>query len=128
METLVRDQLERWLRDENLRPDLRQTLAALEHELWRVERERQRLAEELVQERSAKQAAQAADARDRDWLLDMFFAQSLDGFYIMAMDEPVRWEPLAPDEGVLERAYHNQRVTHVNPAMAAQYGARPADL
>jgi PAS domain S-box-containing protein len=59
------------------------------------------------------------EADDR---LEMFFSQSLDGFFFMMLDEPVRWDDTVDKEKVLDYAFDHQRVTKVNDAMLAQYG------
>jgi PAS domain S-box-containing protein len=61
-------------------------------------------------------------------LLELFFAQSLDGFFFMMLDEPVRWDDTVDKEAVLRWVFEQQRVTRVNQAMARQYGATPEDL
>ena len=61
-------------------------------------------------------------------LLELFFAQSLDGFFFMMLDEPVRWDETADKDTLIEWLFEHQRVTRVNAAMAAQYGARPEQL
>jgi len=61
-------------------------------------------------------------------LLELFFAQSLDGFFFMMLDEPVRWDERVDKEAVLDYVFAHQRVTRVNRAMAAQYGAPPEVL
>jgi PAS domain S-box-containing protein len=58
-----------------------------------------------------------ADAR-----LELFFSQSLDGFFFMMLDEPVRWDETVDKEAVLDYVFEHQRVTKVNDAMLAQYG------
>jgi PAS domain S-box-containing protein len=68
--------------------------------------------------------------------LELFFSQSLDGFFFMMIDEPVRWDGSVDKERVLDYVFVHQRVTKVNDAMLAQYGATrdsflgttPADL
>ncbi len=55
--------------------------------------------------------------------LDLFFSQSLDGFFFMMLDEPVRWDDTVDKEKVLDYVFSHQRVTKVNDAMLAQYGA-----
>ena len=68
--------------------------------------------------------------------LELFFSQSLDGFFFMMLDEPVRWDDSVDKETVLDYIFEHQRVTKVNDAMLAQYGATreaflgttPADL
>ncbi|MGH7517903.1 MAG: PAS domain-containing sensor histidine kinase [Gemmatimonadales bacterium] len=61
-------------------------------------------------------------------LLELFFGQSLDGFFFMMLDEPVRWDDSADKDALLEWVFEHHRVTRVNEAMAAQYGARPEQL
>ena len=55
--------------------------------------------------------------------LELFFSQSLDGFFFMMIDEPVRWDDSIDKERVLDYVFEHQRVTKVNDAMLAQYGA-----
>src|SRR6185436_11447832 len=61
-------------------------------------------------------------------LLELFFAQSLDGFFFMMLDEPVRWDDTVDKEAVLQWVFEHQRVTRVNEVMAGQYGVHPEDL
>ena len=60
------------------------------------------------------------NAEDR---LELFFSQSLDGFFFMMIDEPVVWDDSIDKESVLDYVFEHQRVTKVNDAMLAQYGA-----
>ncbi len=68
--------------------------------------------------------------------LEVFFSQSLDGFFFMMLDEPVRWDDGVDKDAVLDYVFAHQRVTKVNDAMLAQYGVSreqflgttPADL
>ena len=60
------------------------------------------------------------NAEDR---LELFFSQSLDGFFFMMLDEPVRWDDSVDKEQVLDYIFTHQRVTKVNDALLAQYGA-----
>ena len=55
--------------------------------------------------------------------LELFFSQSLDGFFFMMIDEPVQWDDSIDKERVLDYVFEHQRVTKVNDAMLAQYGA-----
>jgi PAS domain S-box-containing protein len=55
--------------------------------------------------------------------LELFFSQSLDGFFFMMLDEPVRWDDSVDKEKTLDYVFAHQRVTKVNDAMLAQYGA-----
>jgi PAS domain S-box-containing protein len=61
-------------------------------------------------------------------LLELFFAQSLDGFFFMMLDEPLRWDSATDKDALLEWVFEHQRITRVNDAMAAMYGARPEQL
>ena len=68
--------------------------------------------------------------------LELFFSQSLDGFFFMMLDEPIRWDDSIDKDAALDYVFAHQRVTKVNDAMLAQYGVtraqflgtRPADL
>ena len=68
--------------------------------------------------------------------LELFFSQSLDGFFFMMLDEPVRWDGTVDKDATLDYVFTHQRVTKVNDAMLAQYGVTreqflgttPADL
>jgi formate hydrogenlyase transcriptional activator len=58
-----------------------------------------------------------------DERLELFFSQSLDGFFFMMIDEPVVWDDSIDKERVLDYVFEHQHVTKVNDAMLAQYGA-----
>jgi PAS domain S-box-containing protein len=55
--------------------------------------------------------------------LEAFFSQSPDGFFFMMLDQPVQWNPRVDQNAVLDHVFSHQRVTKVNAAMLAQYGA-----
>jgi PAS domain S-box-containing protein len=55
--------------------------------------------------------------------LELFFSQSLDGFFFMMLDEPVQWDDSTDKDAVLDYVFGHHRVTKVNDAMLAQYGA-----
>lgn len=63
-------------------------------------------------------------------LLDLFFAQSMDGFFFMLLDEPVFWDDAAIDEreGLLDYIFTHQRVTRVNQAILEQYQVKEHEL
>jgi PAS domain S-box-containing protein len=65
---------------------------------------------------------------DRSESLEIFFSQSLDGFFFMMLDEPVRWDDTVDKDAILDYVLDHQRITKVNEAMAAQYGAKPEQL
>jgi PAS domain S-box-containing protein len=55
--------------------------------------------------------------------LELFFSQSLDGFFFMMLDEPIAWDDGADKNALLDYALDHHRVTKVNDAMLKQYGA-----
>jgi formate hydrogenlyase transcriptional activator len=61
--------------------------------------------------------------RESEVRLELFFSQSLDGFFFMMLDEPVRWDDTVDKDQVLDYVFSHQRMTKVNDAMLAQYGA-----
>ncbi|HYR89541.1 MAG TPA: sigma 54-interacting transcriptional regulator [Terriglobia bacterium] len=56
-------------------------------------------------------------------ILELFFSQSLDGFFFMMLDEPIRWDDTVDKEAVLNYVFEHQRITKINDAMLQQYGA-----
>ena len=56
-----------------------------------------------------------------DSLRELFFAQSIDGFFIMMLDEPIEWNDAADKEALLEHVFRHQRMTIANEAYARQY-------
>jgi len=61
-------------------------------------------------------------------LLEAFFERSQDGFFFMMIDQPIEWGPKVDKEAVLDYVFAHQRMTKVNPAMAAQFRASPSEL
>lgn len=60
--------------------------------------------------------------------LEMFFRQSLDGFFFMMLDEPIRWDDTIDKEKAMEYAFAHHRITKVNDAMLEQYRAKYEDF
>ena len=60
--------------------------------------------------------------------LELFFAQSLDGFFFMMLDEPIAWDDSADKETLLDYVFDHHRVTKANEAMLRQYGASAAEF
>ena len=60
-------------------------------------------------------------------LLELFFSQSLDGFFFMMLDEPVEWSDQVDKEAVLDYVFTHQRMTKLNPAIATQFQAVSPD-
>jgi signal transduction histidine kinase len=63
-----------------------------------------------------------------DSLRELFFAQSIDGFFIMMLDEPIDWTNATDKEGLLEHVFEHQRMTIANEAYARQYRVPLAEL
>lgn len=61
-------------------------------------------------------------------LLELFFSQSLDGFFFMMLDEPIHWDAAADKEKLLDYVFSHHRVSKVNDAMLAQYNIRREDF
>jgi PAS domain S-box-containing protein len=79
--------------------------------------------------RDVTESRQAAEAlRESRDLLELFFAQSLDGFFFMMLDEPLSWSETTDKEIALDHIFAHERITKVNAAMLAQYGAREDQL
>ncbi len=62
--------------------------------------------------------------REAEKLLELFFSQSLEGFFFMMLDAPVQWDDTVDKEQILDYVFAHQRVTKANDAMLAQYGAK----
>ncbi len=60
--------------------------------------------------------------------LEAFFVQSLDGFFFMMIDPPIRWDESTDRAAMLDYVFSHQRMVRVNAAMLAQYGATESDF
>lgn len=62
-------------------------------------------------------------------LLELFFSQSMDGFFFMMLDEPVEWNETVDKDRVLDYVFQHQRMTKVNSAILTQFNAAtPEDI
>ncbi|HKY99328.1 MAG TPA: histidine kinase [Gemmatimonadaceae bacterium] len=68
-----------------------------------------------------------ADGIGNEQLLELFFSQSMDGFFFMMLDEPVEWNDNVDKEKVLDYVFGHQRMTKVNAAILTQFNASTAD-
>lgn len=74
--------------------------------------------------------------RETENFLELFFCQSLEGFFFMMLDEPVQWDDIVDKEKILDYVFAHERITKVNQAMLTQYrtkreefiGLTPNDL
>ena len=60
---------------------------------------------------------------ENERLLELFFSQSLDGFFFMMLDDPIAWGPDADKPRLLDYVFEHQRMTKVNSAIVAQFNA-----
>ncbi|MGJ3252582.1 MAG: PAS domain S-box protein [Elainellaceae cyanobacterium] len=103
----------------------------LEHFEMQVE---QRVAEQTSALRKANQDLdQALTERDRHIQhyqalvqhsreLETLFSESSDGFYVMMLDAPIRWDSSKHDDQMLDYVFEHMRVVRANDAALAQYG------
>ena len=63
---------------------------------------------------------------DNERLLELFFSQSLDGFFFMMLDDPIAWGEDADKQRLLDYVFEHQRMTKVNSAIVAQFNASSA--
>lgn len=78
----------------------------------------QQLREEIIDRWRTEEAL-----RESQQQLELFFSQSLDGFFFMMLDEPVKWDNTVDKEKVLDYVFKYARLTKANDALLAQYGA-----
>jgi hypothetical protein len=64
---------------------------------------------------------------ENERLLELFFYQSLDGFFFMMLDEPVEWGDHVNKDEALDYIFEHERMTKVNTAFLTQFGASSAD-
>ncbi|MEG4577901.1 PAS domain S-box protein [Microcoleus sp. N3A4] len=76
------------------------------------------LQEEIIYRGRAEKAL-----RESQEQLELFFSQSLDGFFFMMLEEPVHWDDTVDKEKVLDYVFTRGRVTKANDALIAQYGS-----
>ncbi|MCB1138213.1 MAG: response regulator [Leptospiraceae bacterium] len=61
--------------------------------------------------------------RENAQRFQLFFKNSMAGFFFMMLDEPVVWNAQTNKEAALDYVFSHQRITEVNQAMLDQYGA-----
>ncbi|MBK1690881.1 PAS domain S-box protein [Ectothiorhodospira mobilis] len=81
------------------------------------------IVEDITEKKRSKQRLMENERQ-----LELFFSQSLEGFFFFMLDEPVVWEGAPDKEALLDYILTHQRITKVNQAMLEQYGASEADF
>ncbi len=66
--------------------------------------------------------------RQSEELLDMFFRQSLDGFFFMMLPEPIKWDDSIDKDKAIDYVFKEQKITKINKAMLEQYRAKENDF
>ncbi|GBO51556.1 circadian input kinase A [Pseudanabaena sp. lw0831] len=61
-------------------------------------------------------------------LLDLFFNNSLEGFFFMMLDQPITWDNSIDKEAALDYIFSHHRITRANQAMLDQYKAKEEEL
>ena len=69
-----------------------------------------------------------AKVKESNKKFELFFRNSMAGFFFMMLDEPVLWDDTVDKNSVLEYVFSHQRITKVNQAMLEQYGASEDQL
>ncbi len=106
------------------------------HYIWRADQAEMmyhpdgRVAKVVVLARDMTEQKQAEEIlRTKQEELRLFFNNSSYGAFFMMLDEPLAWHEVADKDAELDKLFVHQRITRVNAAMLAQYGAQyPADL
>jgi PAS domain S-box-containing protein len=60
---------------------------------------------------------------ENERLLELFFSQSLDGFFFMMLDEPVEWTESVDKDEALDYVFEHQRMTKINSAILTMFNA-----
>lgn len=68
------------------------------------------------------------NVKENENLLNLFFTQSMDGFFFMMLDEPIEWNDKIDKEKALDYFLNNQRFTKVNQALLDQYKAAESEF
>ncbi|MBE9111548.1 PAS domain S-box protein [Nodosilinea sp. LEGE 07298] len=72
---------------------------------------------------NSEQRATLRELQQTKARLELFFTQSLDGFFFMMLDQPVAWNDSIDKDSTLDYVLTHQRITKINNAMLEQYGA-----
>ena len=81
----------------------------------------------VVRDITARKEAERA-LKEREEKLELFFSQSLDGFFFMELDHPVDWNAHSDREALLDYVFKHQRITKANQSLLALYGATEAEF
>jgi PAS domain S-box-containing protein len=72
--------------------------------------------EDITERRNIARALKLSEER-----LQLFFDQSMIGFFFMMLDEPIHWNDQIDKEAALDYIFDHQRITKINDAMLGQY-------
>ncbi|MFH2117910.1 MAG: HD domain-containing phosphohydrolase [Bacillota bacterium] len=77
---------------------------------------------EEKEKRAAELVIANKELEESEQRLSLFFNQSLTGFFIIEIEEPIYWNDEVNKEEVLDYIFRHQKCTRVNKAILNQYG------
>lgn len=77
---------------------------------------------------TTKRMLMMEEINEKEKLLEAFFDQSLDGFYIMLLDEPVFWNKNNTSKKLFRHIMENEKIVKVNTALLKQYQVSKEEL
>ena len=81
-----------------------------------------------LEKANSKLKREIKQRRQTEEQLELFFYQSLDGFFFMMLDEPIEWDETIEREKTLDYVFDHQKVTKANQAILDQYGATKTEF
>lgn len=81
----------------------------------------------IIHDISARVATEKALQKSEN-MLNMFFTQSLDGFFFFLLNEPQYWNDDVDKEKVLDYMFRHQHITRANDAMIKIFRSKPAEF
>jgi len=83
---------------------------------------------DAIQARDLERESGRETLLESQQLLNLFFSQSIDGFYIATSDHPILWNDRIDKNATVDYFLDHMRIQRVNAAMLAQYQAVETDF